>query len=128
MPVTFGPVPPLLIGLVLIMPVVPVPVLMAVLYKHLPMRISAEMIISCAMLLKMQIRLRVIDHLFVTMVKIEIAIMRRELMREGPVSPVQIDELMVGNIIIRLNVRDIIVLHVIITDRPPGWLLSDVDR
>jgi len=126
--VASGLMSPLLISLMLIMPVVPVPVLTAVPDKHLPMRISAEMIISRAMLLKMQIRLRLIKHLFVRMVKIEIAISGRELMREGPVTPAQIDELMVGNIIISLNIRDIIVLHVIISHRPPGRLLSDIDR
>jgi hypothetical protein len=128
MPVSFGSVPPFLIRLVLVMPVVPVAVLPAVPDKHLPMRISTKMIVCRAMLVKMKIWLRLIHHFFVTMVKIEIVIAGRKFMREGPVPPVQVDELMVRNIIVCLNVRDIIVFHVIISNRTPGWLLSDIDR
>ena len=128
MPVPFRPVPPLFIRLVLIMPVVPVPVLTAVPDKHLTMRVPAETIECRPVLIEMQISLRLVDHLFMAMVKIEIAVARRQIMREGPVTPVQVDELMVGNIVISLNIRNIIILHMIISNRTPGRLLPDIDR
>jgi len=128
MPVPLRPVPPFFIRLVLIMPVVPVPVLTAVPDKHLTMRVPAEMIELRPVLIKTQISLRLVDHLFMAMVKIEIAVARRQIMREGPVTPVQVDELVVGNIVISLNIRNIIILHMIISNRTPGRLLPDIDR
>jgi len=128
MSVTLGPVSPLFIGLMLIMPVVPVPVLTAVPDKHLTMRVSTEMVELLPMLVITQISLGLVDHFFMAVVKIKIAIAGRQLMGERPVTPVQVDELMVGHIIVSLNIRNIIILHVIVANRSPGRLLPDIDR
>ncbi len=85
LPVSFRAVTPFLIGLVLIMPVVLIPVLMAVPDKDLTMRVTPEMIVLCPVLIEMKIGLRLIHHDLVTMVQIEIVIAGRQLTRKAPV-------------------------------------------
>ena len=88
MPVSFRTVTPFFIGLMLIMIMPFVPVVMAIPDKFLTMLIAPEMIIIPAMLVIMQIRLRLIHHDLAAMIKIEIIVVRRQLARKTPVPAV----------------------------------------
>jgi hypothetical protein len=126
MPVAFGPVPPFFPGFMLVVPMVPVSVIMTVPDKFLLRRLATEMVVVPAMLIIVQIRLRVIHHHFMTVIKIEIVITRRQFMRKCPMTPVKIDKLMVRYIVIGLDVRNVVIFYVIIPCRPPGRLGPDV--
>jgi hypothetical protein len=87
-PVTFRPVPPFFVGFMLIMPMIPVSLIMAVPDELLARPLSAEMIKAPSVFVKTQISLRLIYHLFMTVIKIKIAIARRHFMRKCPMTPV----------------------------------------
>jgi hypothetical protein len=119
MPVTFGSVSPLFVGFMLIMPMVPVSVIMAIPDEFLIRRLAAEMIESGAVLVEMQVGLRFIYHLFVAVIKIKITITGRQFTGKCPMPSVKVNELMVGYVIIRLNVRNIIIFYVVVPGRSP---------
>jgi hypothetical protein len=119
MPVAFGPVPPLFVGFMLIMPVVPVPVIMTIPDEFLIRRLATEMIESAAVIVEMQVGLRVIYHLFVAVIKVKITITGRQIAGICPMSPVKVNKLMVGYIIIGLDVRNIIIFYVVVPGRSP---------
>jgi hypothetical protein len=62
--------PPFLVGFMLIMPMVPVTIIMAVTNEFLTMRISPEMIIASPVFFIMKVRLGFIHDYFMTMEKI----------------------------------------------------------
>jgi hypothetical protein len=126
MPVALWLVSPLFVCLVLVMPMLLVAVVMAVADEFLARRVSAEMIIVPAVLIKMKIRLWLVDDYFPGMIEIEIIIAGRQFVRKGPMTAVEINELMVGYIVIRLNVRNVIIFHVIVPSGTPGWLDTNV--
>ena len=124
--ISLGPMTPLFIGFMLIMPMISVSFIMTVPDELLVRRLSAEMIKVPSVFVKTQISLWLIYHLFMTVIKIKIMITGRQLMRKRPVPPVKIDKLMIGHIIIGLYVRNIIIFHVIIPCRSPGRLRPNV--
>jgi len=126
--VAFRLVSPFFIGLVLIMPMVSVPVFMIIADELLSMRLAAEMVIIPAMFVKMQISLRFVDHYFVTMIQVIIAIVGRQFIGKCPVTVVQINKLVRRDIIIALNIRNIIIFHVVIAGGPPGRLCTNIYR
>jgi hypothetical protein len=126
MPVTFRPVTPFFIGFMLVMPMIPVSVIMTVPDELLIRRLSAEMIKVPSVFVETQISLWLIYHLFVTVIKVKIAITGRQLTGKCPMAPVKIDKLMIGYIIIGLYVRNIIIFYMIIPRRPPGRLRPNV--
>jgi hypothetical protein len=128
MPVAFGSVSPFFVRLVLIVPMVPVPLVTAVPDKLLARRLSPEMIVGPAVLVKMQVGLRLVHHLFMAMIQIKITVAGGQFMGKCPVSPVQVNELMIRNVIIGLDVGNIIIFHVIVSRGSPGWLYANVDR
>jgi hypothetical protein len=128
MPVALWPVSPLFVCLVLIMPMLLVAVVMAVADEFLTRRGSAEMIVVPTMLVKMKIGLWFVNYYFPAMVEVKIIIAGRQFMREGPVTAVEINELMVGHVVICLNVRNVIIFYVIVPSRSPGWLNTNVYR
>jgi len=75
--IAFGPVSPFFIGFVLIVPMVPIPIITTLPDKLLPMCISAVLVVIRAMLIIMQIRLRLIHHYFMTMIQIIIMVAGR---------------------------------------------------
>jgi hypothetical protein len=77
MSVTFGFVSPFFVRLMLIVPMVPVPVVMAIPDELLAGRLSPEMIEVSAVFVKMQVWLGFVDHLFMAMIEIEIMVAGR---------------------------------------------------
>ena len=128
MPVALWPVSPLFVCLVLVMPMLLVAILMVVADEFLARRVPTEMIVVPAVLVKMQIRLWLVDDYFPAMIEIKIIIAGRQFVREGPVAAIEINKLVVGYIVIRLNVRNVIIFHVVVTSGPPGWLNTNVYR
>jgi hypothetical protein len=127
MAVSFGAVAPFFIGFMLIVIMPLVPVIMVIPDKFLARRRATEMIVIPAVLIIMQIRLRLVHDDLMAMIKIEVVIAGRQLMRKRPMAPVQVDEFMRRNIIVRLDIGNIIIFHMIIPGRSPGWLVADVD-
>ena len=128
MMIAFGPVAPFFIRLMLVMPVVPVPFIMAIPDELLPAgSFSPEMVIIPAVLVKVQVRLGFIHHYFVGVIEIEIMITGGQLMRKGPMPSVEVNKLMVRYIVIRLNIRNIIIFHMIVTGWSPGRLNAEID-
>jgi hypothetical protein len=75
--VTFRPMPPFFISLMLVMIMPLVAVVVVVPDELLPRRGATEMIVIPPMFVEMQVRLRFIHHYFATMKKIKIVIARR---------------------------------------------------
>ena len=88
MPVTFRPVPPFFVCFVLIMPMIPVSLIMAIPDELLMRLLTAEMIEVPSVFVEMQISLWLIDHLFMRVIKIKITVTGRQLMRKCPMTPV----------------------------------------
>lgn len=72
--VAFGTVAPFFVGFVLVMPMVTIAVVAAVADKFLAGRGAAEMIVVAAMLVEVKVGLRVVDHYFPAMIKIEVIV------------------------------------------------------
>jgi hypothetical protein len=128
MPVAFGPVPPLFVGFMLVVPVIPVSLVMTIPDELLARPLSAETIELPAVFVEMQVGLRFIHHLFVTVIKIKITVTGRQFTGICPMPPVKINKLMIRYVIISLDIRNIIIFHVVIPGWSPGRLRSDVYR
>jgi len=82
MAVSFGAVAPFFIGFMLIVIMPLVPVIMVIPDKFLARRRATEMIVIPAVLIIMQIRLRLVHDDLMAMIKIEVVIAGRQLMRK----------------------------------------------
>jgi hypothetical protein len=117
-----------LICFILIMPMVSVPVIFVTPDKFLAIRsMSPVFSIFCPVYIIMQIRTRVIQNYFTAMIKIEIWVSRRKIIGKCPTTSSQVNKLMSRNKIITLDIRDIIIIHVIISDGSPGRLIVNID-
>jgi hypothetical protein len=128
MPVAVILVPPFLIGFLLVMPVVPVPVIVILPDERLSMGISAILFVSNLVLIVMKIRLRLVHHHFITVEQVESVVAGRQFIGKTPMPLIHVNELVRRDIIIAMNVRDVIIFHVIIAARAPGRLNADVNR
>jgi len=70
----------------------------------------------------MQIWTGLIDNNFVPMVKVVIAVSRRQRGSKNPAIAPEVHELVLGNIIININVREIIIINIVVTSRSPCGL------
>jgi hypothetical protein len=61
------------------------------------------------------------------MIKIEILISWRKVIRKYPTTIPQVNELMSRDKIITTDIRDIIIIHMIISYRSPGRLVVNID-
>jgi len=121
-------VAPFFIGFMLVMPVVGIAIVMAVADVLLVVAFTAEMIIAATMLVEVQVGLRFVHDYLVTVVEIEVAVAGGEVTGENPAAFTLIDELVIGNIVVRLDVRDVVVVDMIGTRGTPGGLDANVNR
>ena len=98
----------------------------AIAYNHLRV-IATISWIPCPVIIEESIRPRLIHYDLVTRVQIIIPVTGRQRWRIDPSSSWHINKLVRGHIIIGFNIRQIIILHVVVTYRSPNWLRSDVD-
>ena len=121
-------VPPLLVCFMLVMPVVPVAIFLAVADKLLSIRsMPTVLVIFCPVLFMMKIGLRFGTDNLVRMEKIETAVCGWQFSGKYPVVILEVDEAVTGDIIIAPDVGDVIVIYMIVTGRSPGGLVLDID-
>ena len=118
---------PFFVGLVLVMPVLGVTIIMVAANELLLVVFAAEMVIVAAVFVVMQVRLRLVDHYFMAVIKVEIMIAGGQFMGKDPAAFALIHELVVRNIIVRLNIGNIVIFHMIVTCRAPRRLNTNVD-
>jgi hypothetical protein len=94
---------------------------------HLLIIFAFPSAISFPVDLAMAVWLGLIHHDFISPVNIIIPVPHRQGYREGPAAAVKIDILLPGHGIIHIDIRHIIVIHMIIAHRPPAGLRADVD-
>jgi hypothetical protein len=88
---------------------------------------AAEVVIHPAMFVEVHVGLGVVDDYFVTVIEIEVVVAGGQVVGEDPTAPALVDELMFGNVVVRFDVREIIILDMIVTGGAPGGLAADVD-
>jgi hypothetical protein len=118
----------LLISFMLIMPVVTVSVLIAFADENLAVRpMSSIGGIFYAVLVIMNIGSGIIQNYFMAVKKIKMRISRGKVIRKYPTVIGQVYKLVSGDKIIAANIRDIIIIDMIISNRSPGWLVMNID-
>ena len=127
MVVAAGTVAPFFVGFVLVVPVFLVAAIVAGADKFLPIAFAAEMVVHFAMFVEVQVRLGLVDDYLMTVIEIEVPVTGGQVAGEDPAAFALMDELMIGYIVVRLDVGDIIIIDMIIAGGPPGWLDADVD-
>jgi hypothetical protein len=110
-----------------VMPVVMVPIVIAVADEFLVIAFAAEVVVHPAVVGVVEIRPGFIDDYLVTVVEIKIAIPGRQVAGKDPTAAILVDELMIRHIIIALDVRDVIIVYMVIAGGAPGGLTADVD-
>jgi hypothetical protein len=113
---------------ILIVPMVLVPVIIAFADEYLSIRpMSSEFGVFHSVFVIVQIRPGIIQYYFMAMIKIEIWISRRKVIRKYPATISQVNKLMARDKIITADIRDIIIIHMIVSDGSPGWLVVNID-
>jgi hypothetical protein len=111
----------------IVAPMIVIPVVVAVADEFLAVAFAAELGIHSSVIGVMEIGPRFVDHHFVTVIKVEVAVTRGQVVREDPTAAALINELMVGHIVVGLDVRDVVIVDMVVTRRTPGGLTADVD-
>jgi hypothetical protein len=111
----------------IVVPMLMIPVVVAVADEFLAVAFAPEMVVHPPVVSVVQVRPGFVDHYLMAMIEIEVAITRRQVVREDPAATVLINELMIGHIVVSLDVGNVIVVYVIIPGRTPGGLNADVD-
>jgi hypothetical protein len=88
---------------------------------------SPEFGIFHSVFIVVQVGPGVVQHNLMAMIKIEMLISRRKVIRKYPASIPQVNELMSGDKIITSDIGDIIIIHMIVSDRSPGRLVVNID-
>lgn len=120
-------VAPFFVCFMLVVPVFLIAVVVAAADEFLVVAFATEVVIIAAVLVEMQVRLRIVDDYLVTVIEIEVMVAGGQLAGEDPTAFTLVDELMIGDVVVRLDVRDVIVFDVIVTRGAPGGLNADVD-
>lgn len=120
-------VAPFFVCFVLVVPMVGVTVVMAGADVLLMIAFAAEMVVLPAVFIEVQVGLRFVDDYLVTVIEIEIPVTGRQVAGEDPAAFALINELVIGNIVVRLDVGDVVVLDVVVTSGTPGGLDTDVN-
>ena len=118
---------PFFVCFVLVVPVFLIAIVAVAADNFLLVVLAAEAVIIPAMIVVVQVGLRVVDDYLMTVIEIEVAVAGGQFVGEDPTAFALIDELMIGDIIIGLDVGDVIVFDMIIARGAPGGLDTNVD-
>ena len=72
------------------------------------------------------IRMRLVDHDFITAVKVIIVIPGRQHRYPNPAHAIPINVFVINNAVININIREVIILNVVLAQGTPGLLCVDV--
>jgi len=109
------------------MPMIVVTIVMAAANDLLVIAFAAEMIVHPAMIRVVEVGPGFIDDYLVTVIEIEVAVAGRHVIGENPTTSVLINELVFGDVVVRLDVGNVIILDMIIAGGAPGGLDANVD-
>ena len=68
-----------------------------------------------------------IYHYLMSIIQVVFAIPRGEVCRSSPLSPIQVDKLMLGHVVVCIYVRQVVIFDMVIPYRTPDGLGADID-
>jgi hypothetical protein len=117
-------------------PSIPPRVIIAVLLAFNMLMVADRYLLSIAVLipaipfsvdLAMPVRFRLIHYDLISPIDVIGPVLFRQSTRKYPMAPFRIHELLPGHGIVDIDVGHVIIIHMIVSYRPPLWLGADID-